>query len=175
MGIGALRIRLSERAQTTCHKVKCVGVDPEVPWRQQMKNAIVCLSAMLMCSCHQGAAGSLSGHRRTELSKIMSEYFQHGNPYPTNERYTFEFRGPFTIEQVEQESLEEVKRAPRNDVPLVPFGFSNHYWVGLKRKYKDGDELYFFLATATPSYSQSAGYVLIRGKEVLGGVTSWMN
>jgi hypothetical protein len=143
-------------------------------WRLHMRIIVVCSMAVLACSCHQATEDSLSVHKQSELSKIVDEYFRE-DPYSTKEKCTFQFRGPLTIDQVEQESLEATIRSPRKDLPPVPFAFSNDYWVELRSKHRDGDKFYFFVATATPSYSQVAGYVLIHGRKVVGGITAWMN
>jgi hypothetical protein len=75
-------------------------------------------------------------------------------------------RGPLTIGQVEQETLEEIRKYP--DVPQVPFGYKNDKWNKLKSKYKDGDEFYFFSLRSTPNHYGTAGYVLIRDNQIVG-------
>jgi hypothetical protein len=55
----------------------------------------------------------------------------------------YEIRGPLTIEQVEQGSLERIKQFSRKDIPLVPFGFDNEEWNELKSEYSKGTEIYY--------------------------------
>jgi hypothetical protein len=77
-------------------------------------------------------------------------------------------RGPLTIEQVEQETLDdEIKKYP--DVPQVPFGFQNKEWKKLKSKYKDGDEFFFYWSDPVSWFylRGESGYVLIRQNKVV--------
>ncbi len=78
-------------------------------------------------------------------------------------------RGPLTIAQVEQESLQRIRLSPNPDVPQVPFGYDNDQWNTLKSQYKDGDEFYFFGLYPRPPYVYgTSGYVLIRGNQIVG-------
>ena len=78
-------------------------------------------------------------------------------------------RGPLTIAQIEQESLQRIRLSPNPDVPQVPFGYDNDQWNTLKSQYKDGDELYFFgLYPHPPYFFGMSGYVLIRGNQIVG-------
>jgi hypothetical protein len=78
----------------------------------------------------------------------------------------WEIRGPLTVAQVEQESLERIKTSSRNDVPQVPFGFQNDNWIKFKSQYKDGDEVYFFGSELT------RGYVLIHKNLVVDTIVT---
>jgi hypothetical protein len=107
----------------------------------------------------------------SELHKMEKDYYYESSdpnltlsvPGPS-----WSIRGPLTIAQVEQESLEEIRKYP--DVPQVPFGYENDKWDKLKSQYKDGDEFYFFSSNER-SYvfpHGTAGYVLIRDNQVAG-------
>lgn len=104
-----------------------------------------------------------------ELRKMKKDYYYKPNDpniildIPGPEWY---IRGPLTIEQVEQESLEKIKKSSRNDVPQVPFGFQNDKWIKFKSQYKDGDELYFFGSELT------RGYVLIHKNNVVDTIVT---
>ena len=104
----------------------------------------------------------------TELRKMKKDYH-----YELNDRNFpltvpgpgWGIRGPLTIAQVEQESLEETTKSPH--VPQVPFGYANDKWNKLKSQYKDGDEFYFFAADSRRYFQGTAGYVLIRDNELV--------
>ncbi len=72
-------------------------------------------------------------------------------------------RGPLTVAQVEQDSIEEIMKSTRKDVPQVHFGFINDKWNDFKSKYKDGDDLYHYVLY--PDGTQ--GYVLIRKNKIV--------
>jgi hypothetical protein len=105
-----------------------------------------------------------------ELRKMKKDYYYELSD-PNIALYVpgpgWAIRGPLTIAQVEQESLQQIRLAP--DVPQVPFGYDNDKWNELKSQYKDGDEFYFFgLDPRPPYFYGTSGYVLIRGNQVLG-------
>ena len=81
-------------------------------------------------------------------------------------------RGPLTIAQVEQKSLEKIRESP--DVPQVPFGYQNDNWNKLKSQHKDGDEFYFFGSDPVSwAYLRGElGYVLIRDNEIVGWIVT---
>ena len=88
-----------------------------------------------------------------------------------------EIRGPFTIEQVEQESLERIRNSSKKDVPQVPFCFGNDEWNVLKSKYNKGD-VFYYLKTDERRWlylSGYEGYVLIHNNEVLDMIIISMN
>ena len=106
-----------------------------------------------------------------ELSKMKKDYYYElsdPNIHLLIPGPGWIIRGPLTIAQVEQESLEEIRKYP--DVPQVPFGYENDKWKKLKSQYRDGDEFYFFAANVQSWVFPHgmAGYVLIRGNEILG-------
>ncbi len=43
-------------------------------------------------------------------------------------------------------------------------------WARVKSKYREGDELYFYLLTERPSYSEFSGWVLIRKSKIVDGI-----
>ena len=143
--------------------------------------------AILTGSCRQAIDSSPSRDsdstmaRNDELSKVMDDYWKTGNPYYM--RHEFEFRGPLTVGQVEEELIESHKESSkmRREVYGVTERFEDsdigEGWGRLKGKYRDreGDELYFYLATAKPSWSQLQGYVLIRDKKVVAQIVTVMN
>jgi hypothetical protein len=83
--------------------------------------------------------------------------------------------------QVTQDSVEEIEK--RNiypddgRVPHVPFGFKNADWVEFKHQVQQGDDVYFF-STSRESWQNlagRAGYVLVRGGEVVATFETMMN
>ena len=144
----------------------------------EMKIAAICLLVVLTCSCHQAADGSASMHRRDELSKIMDEYLQRLDPYHKKGTGVFEFRGPLTIEQVEEELIERYE-AHAQPVGERPPEASSHFpgssWTKLKGKYAEGDELYSCLDKEKCGVSQSYWYVLVRGHSIEALVAVWTN
>ena len=141
-----------------------------------MRTLVLCLVAVLGFSCQQAAdrAGK-AGHdvvtsRQEEVSRLLRDHYR-------DSEMGFEVRGPLTISQVEQESLEELSKSPRKDIPPGPFGFEGHKWLQLKSKYVCGDELYFFTSDERSwSYlSGIKGYVLVRGNTFVDGIITGMN
>ena len=140
-----------------------------------MKIIIVCLMAILTGACRQAIDSSTSRNsdstmkRNDKLSKVMDDYSKIGNPYYM--RHEYEFRGPLTVAQVEEDLIESHKESLK--IREKVYGVTERFedteagkiWGRLKSEYRDGDELYFYLATAKPSWSQSWGYVLIREKK----------
>jgi len=99
--------------------------------------------------------------KEKRISKNISDYFQLG--------FSVEIKGPLTIEEVEKESLDELSKSSRKDIPKVPFGFNNDNWNEFKSKYNDGDELYFFTSDEkswSGLYGRE-GYALIRNEKVV--------
>jgi len=104
-----------------------------------------------------------------ELRKMKKDYYYESSEpnIPSVPGPGWLIRGPLTIAQIEQESLQQIRLAP--DAPQVPFGYENDRWNQLKTQYKDGDEFYFFsLYPRPPSFYGTSGYVLIRGNQVVG-------
>ena len=107
-----------------------------------------------------------------ELRKMKKDYYYESSD-PNLPLYVpgpgWAIRGPLTIAQIEQESLQRIRLSPNPDVPQVPFGYDNDQWNTLKSQYKDGDELYFFgLYPHPPYFFGMSGYVLIRGNQIVG-------
>ncbi len=144
------------------------------PDSSKMKITGPCLLAILACSCHQATDGSVSIHRRDELSRIMDEYLQSGDPYHKNGTCDFQFRGPLTVEQVEGELLKIYDRM-RRDRSNLPSGSMPRDWTELKGKYRDGDELYACFAREKYGVSQSYWYVLVREDAIIAFVGVWTN
>ncbi|OHB64269.1 MAG: hypothetical protein A2Y77_04440 [Planctomycetes bacterium RBG_13_62_9] len=135
-----------------------------------MKIAIVCVVAMLTCSCHRATDGSILVHRQENLSKMMDEYRRSRDPCYRMGESVHQFRGPLTIGQVKDELLKLYSRTAD-----LPSGYVPRNWMELNGKYRDGDELYGCLAQLKDSVSQSYLYVLVRGDaviDVLGVMTN---
>ncbi len=110
-----------------------------------------------------------------ELRKMKKDYYyklSDPNINLTIPGPGWSIKGPLTIEQIEQESLEKIREYP--DVPQVPFGYENDKWNKLKSQYKEGDEFYFFGSDPISwAYLRGrAGYVLIRDNEVIGSIVT---
>jgi hypothetical protein len=82
----------------------------------------------------------------------------------SNARVEVKLRGPLALSEVEEE-LAELKSMLR--VPSAAGGSISAGWDRLKSEYREGDELYFWLLTKRPSYSQFWGYVLVREDEIV--------
>jgi hypothetical protein len=78
---------------------------------------------------------------------------------------------PLSIEEIERESLEELKSgAPR--VPQVPFGFANEDWEEFKLQYQPGDTI---LRVRSPpkSWQSLAGWeglILVRDGTIIASI-----
>ena len=135
---------------------------------------------MLLCSCHQTTSRSIAGRAPSELQELMAAYLKEKDQwYGSFSQY--EFRGPLTIEQIEQErtppwiNVTEIKR--RTDVPHLPFGFGYDRWVEFKQEYGPGDELYFF-TTQKRSWEYlmgSEGYLLLRKDKIVRTILARIN
>jgi hypothetical protein len=147
-----------------------------------MKNAVVCLAAMLMCACCREMDDSNSQNSgnavRTndKVNRLLKEH------YPSFS-YTFQARGPLSVAEFEQELIREHDESNRirermND-PTVGFADSEigRDYVRFKSKYRQGDELYFFesdLRSWTDRRGMQ-GYVLIRGDRLVDGIVTVIN
>jgi hypothetical protein len=143
-----------------------------------MKIVIMCLIVALSCSCHRPVAGLSSGRRYRELSRIMNEYLRGVDSHHAKQDAGFEFRGPLTVDQAEMELIERYRAnvdLVSQNTPAGPYHFASPHWGKLKSKYKDGDEFYAFFVTWQATLHQTQGYVLIRQKEVLGTIVTWLN
>jgi len=124
----------------------------------------------------------LTPAERDELRRMKKDYHaevRNRNLHPTLviPGRGWEIRGPLTVAQVEQESLEELRKSQREDVPPVPFGFINDRWNELKSQYEEGDELYFFRSDKRSwlDLCGEQGYVLIRKNELLDLLVTVIN
>ncbi|MDI6448635.1 hypothetical protein [Anaerobaca lacustris] len=90
---------------------------------------------------------------------------------------TFEVRGPLTIEEVEQESLDQLDKVRRADIPVRPFGFEGEKWARIKSRCRAGDEFYFFTSDERSwSYlSGTRGYIVVRGMDIIDAIITGMN
>ena len=88
---------------------------------------------------------------------------------------SWEIRGPLTIEQIEQKSLEEMRQY--SDALQVPFGYSNDKWIKLRSQYIDGDEFYYYKSDSLSwqYFRGEAGYVLIRNNKVVSMIVTVIN
>lgn len=112
---------------------------------------------------------SNSTERRNEVCRLIAEYFGLG--------FSVQIKGPLTIAEVEKESLEELSKADRKDIPKVPYGFANDRWITFKNNYKEGDELYSFTSDQKSwagLYGRS-GHVIIRKTQVITAIISGMS
>jgi len=84
--------------------------------------------------------------------------------------YGFEFRGPMTLEQFEQEIVKETPEGERKDTSLAFLDVINERWLHRKGyHYIDGDEFCFF-RTGKHSWDSlvgSAGYLLLREGKII--------
>jgi len=103
----------------------------------------------------------IPSEKEIRIGKVISEYYRI--------RFSVEVRGPMTIEEVEKESIEEILKSSRKDVPKVPFGFQNDRWKEFKDKYQDGDEIYYYMSEKNSwrILEGVAGYVLIRSESII--------
>ncbi len=129
-----------------------------------MRITRLCLLAVLACSCHKVGDNPAPGpreatmERQEEVRKLIRGYFHHPDVDIV--------RGPLTIGEVQKE-LAQVGRKLR-EVPG---------WDELKGKLRRSDELYFY-KTDLESWAYlrgRAGYVAVRGNEVIGSLLTFMN
>lgn len=80
--------------------------------------------------------------------------------------------GPvLTIAQVEEIGIRYAARNPK--APQVPFAYGNDRWLQLKALYRPGDVIRAYAQSWKPGDRPFAeGYALIRGKCVLGIITT---
>jgi len=150
-----------------------------------MKIITVFLMTILVGSCRQTIDSYQSGNsdrtikRNDRLSKAMDDYSKTGNPYYM--RHEFVFRGPLTVAQVKYELIESYNESSTTRLEIYDFtekfedSETGEGWDRIKSKYREGDELYFYIAIAKPSWSQYEGYVLIRENNVVADIVTSMN
>lgn len=77
---------------------------------------------------------------------------------------------PKSVEEVEADSLNEMRKAKENrsDLPLVPFGVQNEAWLGFKKLLNDGEMLYFISAPEKDwkRLRGTSGYAIFRDGRV---------
>jgi hypothetical protein len=124
----------------------------------------------------------LTTGERAELRRLKRDYYgevRNRDVHPTLviPGRGWQIRGPLMIAQVEEESLEDVRKSERKDIPLVPFGFLGDEWLKLKSRYQEGDEFYFFRSDerSWADLCGHEGYVLIHGNEQIGQIVTSMN
>lgn len=124
----------------------------------------------------------LTPAERNELDRLKNDYnaeVRDRSAHPTLviPGRGWETRGPLTVPQVEQESLEELSKSPRKDIPQVPFGFLGERWTEIKNKFRDGDELYFYSSDRRSWLDLCGirGYVLIRKDKIIDEIVTAMN
>jgi hypothetical protein len=137
-----------------------------------MKLTRVCLLAILACSCRKVAdnpvprpSGALV-ERQEEVRKIISSYLHYTGIDIV--------RGPLTVREVHRELSETARSQSSWGSWVIPGGLE---WKQLKAKLKQGDELWFY-KTDLQSWGElrgRAGYVAIRGNEVIGSLLTFMN
>jgi hypothetical protein len=112
--------------------------------------------------------------RQVEVGRIIDEHWGNGVVYHV--KRTFIIRGPLTVAQVESELIRSFERAEIYGVTVrLEDTSSGKFCERLQRTYQVGDELYFFVATDEPSWSQCHGYMLIRGNAVSDGIVTGGN
>jgi len=119
---------------------------------------------------------------RNELRRLQRDGYaeasaRDGDPIFVIPGRGWKIRGPLTVAQVEQESLDQLNKSGRTDIPPGPFGFIGDDWVRLRSNYREGDEFYFFRSDERSwAYLRGGeGYILIRGNEEVGRIVTSMN
>lgn len=141
-----------------------------------MRLALLCL--LVMSACSGCRTGTNSGSTRSEgvetRKRAICASLKESYGLPD---VTFEVRGPLTITQVEQESVERMGYSPRTDVSAVAFGCQDARWLALKDGYTPGDEFYYFTSDERSwAYLTGVrGYILIRRNEIIGGIVTGVN
>jgi hypothetical protein len=118
---------------------------------------------------------------RASLQELMAAHLKEtGRWYGSWSEY--EFRGPLTVEEIEQETLQALAEEAaqikgRRDVPQMPFGFANSMWIDFTKEYRRGDELYFFTTVERSWAAQmgSEGYLLLRKDKVVRTIITVLN
>ena len=100
-----------------------------------------------------------------EVGRIIGKYLR--------QNFRVEVRGPLSVEQIEEESLrsglELFCENVREDIPKVPFGFSNDTWLKFEMKLCGTDKIYYFISEkdSWAVLCGCAGYALIREGQVV--------
>ena len=141
-----------------------------------MKKIILCVVLLLSCSCRHGDDKPRAACDQGRMSRLMEAYLEQGEPYTQGRlrtTYGFEFRGPLTIEQLEQDMLDAEKERTGGDAPLASSDFINlinDRWLHRRRhSYRPGDVFYFFRTDQSTwdTLVGSEGYLLLRKGEII--------
>jgi len=101
-----------------------------------MKMMVMCSIAVLACSCHQDIGSSASVDRRHELSRMVDDYFEAGDPYRNRgEKMIVDFKGPPSIRQVEEDLIHRYANHPEfliKDASGLPSRFLRPDWTEFK-------------------------------------------
>ena len=104
-------------------------------------------------------------YTKEEVGRIIGKYLR--------QNFRIEVRGPLSVEQIEKEhlrsSLELFCENVREDIPKVPFGFSNDTWLKFKMRLCGTDKIYYFISEkdSWAVLCGCAGYALIREGRVV--------
>ena len=131
-----------------------------------MRNTIVFISVLFMCSCH--SVGTSLRQQQDEFLRALEESQRQGGVTVTVGRHNWSFRGPLaTPGQVEKDMIEQgLDEETMTEYPE---------WNDLKGKYRKGDKFYFYLKTSVGEVHFAEGYVLVRNKQVVGWVVIYGN
>jgi hypothetical protein len=97
----------------------------------------------------------------------MDEYFRRGDPYHESGKCVYQFRGPLTVEQFEDEVTKRYDLIRKDRGLPSNFDSGRPRWMELKDKYREGDRLYACFATDEYGLSGSYWYLLVRGHTVI--------
>jgi len=148
-------------------------IDPQTGALEPTGNKIsvgkpVCIRFLRVASSDSSTTttDSISPERRNEVCELISERFGLG--------FSVEIKGPLTIAEVENESLENLSKTDRKDIPKVPFGFMNDRWNQFKSKYQEGDELYFFTSDekSWAALYGRQGYAIVRKNQIINVIVT---
>lgn len=104
-------------------------------------------------------------YTKEQVGRIIGKYLR--------QNFRIEVRGPLSIEQIEEEylrsRLELFCENRRNDIPKIPFGFSNDTWLKFKMQLCGTDKIYYFISEkdSWAALCGCAGYALIREGQVV--------
>ena len=87
------------------------------------------------------------------------------------------FSEPKSAEEVKTAGMVLARKSNRDDLPALPFGFSNDCWQQMKRKIKPGDKLVFF-RSPEEDWEQlrgMEGYALVRGRMLIDVLITKIN
>jgi hypothetical protein len=85
------------------------------------------------------------------------------------------YQGPISVKEIEKEYILTIEKDGKK--LTLPFGFLNDEWIEIKSKIKKGDKIFKF-TTDPESWANLAGregIIVLRGKIVVGKITTTMN